>query len=101
MRNDGNAFCVTAAGVNHPYRWYQNGIGGQVNENTQKVRPVHFMPEIEDLRVAVHQKINLFTWLMQFLNTEAHAVFYFKDPVPFIYRLFAEFKRIFIKKLTH
>ena len=101
MRNDGNSFCVTVAGINLPCLWYQNGTGTQVTGDTSKVRPVYFMPEIEDLREAVHQKVGLFTWLMQFLNTEAHAVFYFKDPAPFIYRLFAEFKRIFIKKLKH
>ena len=101
MRNDGNAFCVTVAGVNLPYLWYQNGIGAQVTEHTQNVRPVHFMPEIEDLREAVHQKIGLFNWFRQFLKTEAHAVFLLKDPKPFIYRLFAEFKRLITKKLKH
>jgi predicted ATP-grasp superfamily ATP-dependent carboligase len=100
MRNDGNAFCVTVAGVNLPYLWYQNGIGVQVTENTKKIRPVHFMPEIEDLREAVHQKVGLFNWFRQLLKTEAHAVFYFKDPAPFLYKSLAEAKRLFNKNIN-
>jgi len=99
MRNDGNAFCVTAAGLNLPYLWYQNGIGAQVSEHSQNVRPVHFMPEIEDLREAVHQKVGIFNWFRQLLKTEAHAVFYFKDPVPFLYKSLAEARRLFKKSI--
>lgn len=87
MRNDGNSFCVTKAGVNLPYIFflYKNNIA----IDTRKLikRAVYFMPEIEDLVQVKKQKINPIIWLKQFFLTEAHAVFSLKDPLPFVYKL--------------
>ena len=87
MRNDGNSFCVTRAGVNLPHIFflYKNNIAIDTHKVIKK--SVYFMPEIEDLVQAKKQKINPIIWLKQFLQTEAHAVFSLKDPLPFIYKL--------------
>lgn len=99
MRNDGNAFCVTVSGINLPRLWVQSKVLHLATEENSKVNPTHFMPEISDLRVAMHKKMSMYTWLKQCIKSESHAVFLAKDPAPFIYQIFSETTRIIKKKL--
>lgn len=100
MRNDGNAFCVTMSGINLPNLWVRHGVSNIEAAEKAVVRPTHFMPEFDDLRVAMHKKVSVFTWLKQCIKSESHAVFFAKDPSPFFYRLFSESMRIFKKSFT-
>ena len=99
MRNDGNAFCVTVSGINLPRLWVQQESRNIAELESQTVKPTHFMPEFDDLRVAMHKKVGVLTWLGQCLRSESHAAFHAKDPAPFIYRMISEFTRIIKKKL--
>lgn len=85
MRNDGNAFVVTTAGINLPYLWYYfccNGVLPE-NESISFKRPVYFMPEFSDFTNVIKSKINLFTWVNQVYNADCCAVFQMKDKRPF------------------
>ena len=43
FRNDGNAICVTAAGVNLPYIWYLNCLGEDyTNESNKRITPKYY-----------------------------------------------------------
>lgn len=84
MRNDGNSFCVTAAGVNLPYLFflYKNGL--PLEKNTVIKQSVYFMPELEDFILAMKSGTSIFSWINDFWKTKAHAVFSLGDPLPFI-----------------
>lgn len=97
MRNDGNAFCVTISGINLPRLWVQQESRNIAELESQTVKPTHFMPEFDDLRVAMHKKVGFLTWLGQCLRSESHAAFHVKDPAPFFYKFFSESKRIITK----
>lgn len=85
MRNDGNAYVVTKAGVNLPYLWYLYNTKGLIPEG-QKIcfeKSIYFMPELQDFKNVLNGSINLFKWLGQLWHTEAKAVWDLKDPAPF------------------
>ena len=85
MRNDGNAFVVTTAGINLPYLWYYFCCYGTLPENEpiSFKRPVYFMPEFSDFINVIKGRVNLFTWIKQVINTDCCAVFHTKDRRPF------------------
>jgi len=95
MRNDGNAYCVTAAGVNLPYNWVLYSTQKKTSRTTIQ-KGVYFMPEIEDLRLCIKKKYSLILWFKQFCQT-THAVFAIKDPLPIIYRSYFIIKTLFAK----
>ena len=95
MRNDGNSYCVTASGVNLPYNWYLYKTN-QVLGNITLRREVLFMPELEDLKLCIKMKYNLFKWLKQFFFA-SHAVFFWRDPLPFYRKCFPSLVHFVVK----
>lgn len=85
FRNDGNAICVTEAGVNLPYIWALAGMGKSVNEyiNEVKAHEAFVMPEFSDFKNVISRKISLFEWLKDVFRTDAFMDFCKKDPAPF------------------
>lgn len=86
MRNDGNAYCVTCAGVNLPLVWYKKTLNIPIDKTETKIRrTVHFMPEFYDVRNI--KKVGVFKWLKDFVMAESHACFNLTDPIPFFCQL--------------
>lgn len=86
MRNDGNAYCVTCAGVNLPYIWSYYGTYHEIpSVNLNFDKNIWFIPDFEDVRIGI-KECGLFLWLKQFVGAKAHSMFSIKDIKPFVYR---------------
>lgn len=92
MRNDGNAYCVTTAGVNLPYIWYKYCDKGhqQIHEPRTFKHEIYWMPEA-DFRNA--KKVGIFKWVREWFLADSHGIACCKDPYPLVSR--------FISKLVH
>lgn len=56
MRNDGNAYCVTCAGINLPYIWCYYGTYNKLPEaNLNFKENLWFIPDFEDMRIGIKQ----------------------------------------------
>lgn len=95
MRNDGNGICVTGAGMNLPYIWYQYCIGGDYKtEISNKINDIYVMPEFDDFILVLKRKVLLRTWWNDYKRTTTFMEYSNDDPKPYIVR-----KRQFIKRL--
>lgn len=85
FRNDGNAICVTAAGVNLPYIWYLYNVGGDYHKEIDEssVHSVYVMPEFADISLLWHRKLNLFVWLKDIYRTDRFMEYDQYDKAPF------------------
>lgn len=99
FRNDGNAICVTNAGINLPYIWYASNAGlPYAGEIGKEIQNILVMPEIDDFLTQVaHGKISLGTWIKDIRRSNCFMDYARDDMAPFISRLRFEIKRI-IKK---
>ena len=92
FRNDGNAICVTASGVNLPLIYVQ-WHNGSITENSVKdinidsMRTVYVMPEFDDMILLLKGEINIFRWIKDIIRTDCFMEFSKKDPIPFLYAL--------------
>lgn len=87
MRNDGNAYVVTKAGINLPYLWCCYCLNLDINNEPKSFnKAIYFMPELSDVK-NIGKKVGLFKWLCQFYQAEAHAIWNLSDPSPFFYYL--------------
>lgn len=86
MRNDGNAYCVTCAGVNLPYIWSYYGTYHEIPKvNLNFEKNIWFIPDFEDVRIGI-KECGIFVWIKQFMCAKAHSMLSFKDIKPFVYR---------------
>lgn len=84
FRNDGNAICVTASGVNLPYIWYLSCIGESYNnEKNNKVKSKYVLPDFAELRLLFNKQISLFQYLGDLCKTDRFMEFDWKDQKPF------------------
>lgn len=87
LRNDGNAYCVTSAGVNLPYIWYFNLVNGRKPEISNMIeKNIFFMPEFTDFKLGAKSE-GIFRWMFQFFTSESHALYNRKDMKPFLIQL--------------
>ena len=95
MRNDGNAYCVESAGVNLPYIWvYYQTYGKMPDVPTTFTKPVYFIPDLNDLKLAFKQ-IGPFKWLKQFREAQSHSIYNKQDMGPFKFEIRRQVKRVF------
>jgi len=92
FRNDGNAICVTASGVNLPFiyvQWHNGSIteNSVKNINIDSMRTVYVMPEFDDMILLLKGEINIFQWIKDIIRTDCFMEFSKKDPIPFLYAL--------------
>ena len=84
FRNDGNAICVTAAGISLPHIWYldclDRNYGDEVN-NT--VKPVYVMPDMAELKLLLTRQISLRQYIEDLKKTDRFMEFDSKDGKPF------------------
>lgn len=97
MRNDGNAICVTGAGVNLPYIWYQHCVGDDYEmEKSNQIKDIYVMPEFDDFMLLLKRKVSLHTWLMDYMRTSTFMEYCYNDPQPYYVK-----KNQFIKHLLN
>lgn len=82
FRNDGNAICVTAAGVNLPHIWYFSHTGS-IREIDNCIRTVYVMPELDDFRKVFHNQLGFRQWLKDVRRTDRFMEFDKHDQKPF------------------
>lgn len=85
FRNDGNAICVTAAGMNLPYILVMFNSGHNVDEYIKncKLKEVLVMPEFNDFKNVVSRRISLIQWLKDVYITDRFMEFSKHDQKPF------------------
>lgn len=95
FRNDGNAICVTEAGVNLPYIWAMTGIGNDISDyiTNAKAHEVIVMPEFSDFKNVTSRKITLFQWIKDIKRTDAFMDFCKTDKAPFWHYIINKIKR--------
>lgn len=100
FRNDGNAICVTAAGVNLPFIWFLNAIGKDYLGEIKSIKPVYVMPEFDDMAQMLHGKVSLIHWLRDIQRTDCFMEYDKNDKKPFFHRIGDMFKVAF-RKIVH
>ncbi len=84
FRNDGNAICVTAAGMSLPYIWYLDCVGKEYTKEANKeIIPVYVMPDMAELKLLVTRQISLREYISDFQKTNRFMEYDKKDPKPF------------------
>ena len=84
FRNDGNAICVTEAGVNLPYIWYLACKGQNYQEEmTRKIKPSYIMPDTAELKLLLTGQISLIDYINDFRKTDRFMEYDKNDPRPF------------------
>ncbi len=88
MRNDGNAICVTAAGVNLPYLWYAYNTEKDISSIiSSKINEIYVMPEFDEFMAVLKGNINPFTWIRDVFRTDCFMEYDKADTKPFKKRL--------------
>lgn len=90
FRNDGNSICVTVAGVNLPYIWYQSHMSLSRIENISVDKTVYVMPEFADLGLVAHHELGFCEWLRDVRRTDRFMEYDKNDKRPF-WQLVGEF----------
>lgn len=83
FRNDGNAWCVTAAGVNLPVIWVKANSGIDYHDEIHNIKSITMMPEFQDLKMVFQRKVKLGQWLRDVRRTDAFLDWNKKDIKPF------------------
>lgn len=86
FRNDGNAICVTKAGINLPYLWYMANVGLDYKSelNSSELNSIYVMPEFDDFRCFVlTKKISLKEWYSDIKRSGAFMEYDKTDTSPF------------------
>lgn len=88
FRNDGNAYSVTAAGINLPYIWVIASLnldyGYEIN---RKITPTLVMPELVDVSQMLAGNVSFIKWLKDIKDTDCFIYYNNKDRRPFYYEL--------------
>lgn len=85
FRNDGNAICVTASGMNLPYIWVMFNLGHNIDEYIKncKLKEVLVMPEFNDFKNVMSKRISPIRWLKDVYRTDCFMEFSKHDQKPF------------------
>lgn len=100
MRNDGNAICVTDAGMNLPYIWYAYNAGEDyITEESQVIHSLYCMPEFDDVVFVLKGKLSLVKWLKDLHRTTSFMEYAKDDKKPF-YKKLKSFVHFLSKRVT-
>ena len=83
FRNDGNAWCVTAAGVNLPVIWVKANREKDYKDEIHNVKKIIVMPEYQDFKLVLQRKVKLGRWLKDVRRTDAFLDWNKNDMKPF------------------
>lgn len=93
FRNDGNAYSVTAAGVNLPAIWIKHSLGYNYSEEIKEIRPIVVMPEFQDFKLVLQRKLSLIQWLKDLRRTNCFLEWSVNDKKPFFKYIINYLKR--------
>ena len=84
FRNDGNAICVTEAGVNLPYLWYLLCTQSTQVEHEKHIlqKEVYVIPEFSEVNLWYTGKIGFFRMLREFKQADCGMEYAQDDPQP-------------------
>ena len=84
FRNDGNAICVTEAGMNLPFIWYLSCTGQDYGDEMVKpVKASYVMPDCAELKLLLSGQINLMEYMGDLRKTDRFMEYDRQDPKPF------------------
>lgn len=84
FRNDGNAICVTAAGMSLPYIWYLDCIGRDYSIEADKaIKPVYVMPDMAELKLLLTGQISPRQYVDDLRKTNCFMEYDSRDKKPF------------------
>lgn len=83
FRNDGNAWCVTKAGVNLPVIWVKSCLGEDYSSEIKPAKKIVMMPEFQDIKLVLQRKVSLLQWLKDWKRTDFFMEYDKNDPKPF------------------
>ena len=99
MRNDGNAICVTDAGLNLPYIWYAYNAGEDYKtEESRTIHPLYCMPEFDDVVFVLKGKLSPVKWLKDIRRTTSFMEYAKDDKRPF-YKKLKSFMHFLFKRM--
>lgn len=99
FRNDGNAICVTAAGVNLPYIWYKYCMNGDYLIEKLGIRSIIYAnPFFSNLYLMITGKISFIEWISDLCKTNIFMEYWNRDKYPF-FVLLSWYLRQAIKKI--
>ena len=83
FRNDGNAWCVTKAGVNLPTIWVKSCMGEDYLSEIRTPNRIIMMPEFQDIKLVLQHKVGIFQWIKDWKRTDYFMEYDKDDPKPF------------------
>lgn len=83
FRNDGNAWCVTKAGINLPIIWVKSCLGEDYSSEIRTPERIVMMPEFQDIKLVLQRKVPIRKWLKDWKRTDYFMEYDKKDPRPF------------------
>jgi predicted ATP-grasp superfamily ATP-dependent carboligase len=83
FRNDGNAWCVTKAGVNLPVIWVKACMGEDYSSEIKIPNRIVMMPEFQDFKLVLQRKVSLIQWLKDWKRTDYFMEYDKNDSKPF------------------
>ena len=83
FRNDGNAWCVTKAGVNLPIIWVKSCLNEDYTSEIRPVDKIVMMPEFQDIKLVLQRKVSLIQWIKDWKRTDYFMEYDKKDSKPF------------------
>lgn len=100
MRNDGNAYAVTGAGVNLPYLWYLYHTNRELFKIENKIvkKSVTAMPELSDFKFVLKRKVSLFSWIKDYNGAKVLLLYNTNDKTPFYYYFIYRFISLLRRK---
>jgi D-aspartate ligase len=90
FRNDGNAYCVTAAGCNIPYLIYLYYSGGDYKSELSRssVRKVFLMPEFYYFKRMLALEVSPSEFIRNLRRTNCFTTYFREDKKPFVFFMF-------------
>lgn len=85
FRNDGNAICQTAAGINIPYIYYLYYSGGDYLKELQSsnVKTTWLMPELFYFKFFLKREFGFKEWLRNMKKATCYTTYFSQDKAPF------------------
>ena len=83
FRNDGNAICVTEAGINLPLIWVKANNGEDYKKEIKTPKKVIVMPEFQDFKLVLQRKVGILQWLKDWKRTDVFMEYASDDKRPF------------------
>ena len=84
FRNDGNSICVTEAGVNLPFVWYQSCCepGFKITSVDYNIREIYVMPELNEIDFWYTHQISFGRMIRELRQSDVYMEYAIDDPYP-------------------